>query len=105
MKTLIKKRDVLLRKIEHCSDFLRGSIASVCSTCNRVNCICNGKATGPAFRLTYKNADQKTRTVYIPKAQLPKAKKMLSNYKEMRKLTEQLLEMNIAIFKEQSKTE
>lgn len=103
MKTLLGKREILLRRIADCSEFLRGSITSVCSTCNRATCICAGNPTGRAYRLTYKNAGQKTQTVYLSRPQLPKARSMLANYAKMRKLNEELLEINIAIFKLQSK--
>jgi len=103
MKALLKKRETLLRKIADCSEFLRGSITSVCSTCNRATCICTGNPEGRAYRLTYKDLGQKTRTVYLPQSQLSKARSMLANYAKMRKLNEELLEINIAIFKIQSK--
>lgn len=103
MKALLKKRETLLRRIAGCSEFLRGSITSVCSTCNRAICICTGKPTGQAYRLTYKDTEQKTHTAYISRAQLPKAQRMLANYAKMRKLNEELFEINIAIFKLQSK--
>ena len=103
MKALLRKRETLLRKIVNCSEFLRGSITSVCSTCNRATCICTGKPSGRAYRLTYKDTGQKTRTVYISRAQLPKARRMLTNYSKVRKLNEELFEINIAIFKAQSK--
>ena len=103
MKTLLKKRETLLRRIADCSEFLRGSITSVCSTCNRAACICPGKPTGKAYRLTYKDTEQKTHTVYISRAQLPEARRMLANHVRMRKLTEDLFEVNVAIFKKKSK--
>lgn len=103
MKALLRKRETLLRRMNGCSEFLRGSITSVCSTCNRATCICPGKSTKKAYRLTYKDAGQKTRTVYISRAQLPAARRMLGNYARMRKLTEELFETNIAIFKRQSR--
>ena len=103
MNMLLKKRETLLRKIAECSEFLRGSITSVCSTCNRATCICTGRPKGRAYRLTYKDAAQKTRTVYLSRSQLPHARKLLTNYTKMRKLNEELLKMNIAIFKLQSK--
>jgi len=61
------------------------------------------KPTGRAYRLTYKDAAPKTRTVYLSQSQLPKARNMLANYAKMRQLNEELLEINIAIFKLQSK--
>ena len=103
MKELLREKTRLLQGIADCSEFLRGSITSVCSTCNRASCICTGKPTGRAYRLTYKDKQQKTRTVYISRTQLPEARRMLSNYGEMRKLMDRLFETNIAILKKKSK--
>jgi hypothetical protein len=104
MKALLNKKDLLLRGITDCSEFLRGSITSVCSTCNRANCICAGKSTRRAYRLTYKDKQQKTRTVYISRAQLEEVRRMLSNYSKMRDLMDKLFETNIAILKWKSKS-
>lgn len=103
MKALLRKKEMLLQEIIDRSDFLRGSITSVCSTCNRAGCICTGRPTGKAYRLTYKDRQQKTRSVYISGAQLAEARKMVSNYTKMRELIDKLFETNIAIFKEKSK--
>lgn len=56
-----------------------------------------------AYRLTYKSAGQKTRSVYVRRDQLPKLRKMIANYARVRKLIEQLVETNIEIFKEESR--
>jgi hypothetical protein len=103
MKALLHKKELLLQRITDCSEFLRGSITSVCSTCNRANCICTGRSTRKAYRLTYKDKQQKTRTVYISHAQLPEARRMLTNYSKMRDLLDKLFETNIAMLKRKSK--
>lgn len=103
MKALLRKKETLLHRIADYSEFLRGSITSVCSTCNRAACICKGRPTGRAYRLTYKDKQQKTRTVYISRAQLPEAHRMLANYTKMRKLIDELFETNITLFKKRSK--
>lgn len=103
METLLKKRESLILQIENCSEFLRGSITSVCSTCNRAKCICSGKSKGKAYRLTYKDAEQKSHTVYIPNNQLPKVRKMVKNYSKIRKLIDELQIINVAIFKQEGK--
>ena len=103
MKALLHRKESLLRKITDCSEFLRGSITSVCSTCNRANCICKGKPTGKAYRLTYKDKQQRTRTVYISRSQLPEARRMIKNYSKVRELMDELFETNIAILKKKSK--
>ena len=103
MKVLLQEKESLLQGFRDCSEFLRGSITSVCSTCNRANCICKGKPTGRAYRLTYKDKQQKTRTVYISNSQLPEARRMIKNYSKMRNLMDKLFETNIEIFKKKSK--
>ena len=49
--------------------------------------------------MTYKDTEQKTRTVYISREQLPAVRRMLDNYARMRNVTEKLFAINIAIFK------
>ena len=97
-----KKRNELLKKLAQFPEFVRGSITSVCSTCNRARCICAKKSSRMAYRLTYKDSQQKTRSVYVKKDQLPRMRKMVANYARLRKLIEQLVEMNIEVFKEES---
>jgi len=103
MKKLTQKRANLLAKLNALGPVVRGSITQVCSTCNRANCICNVSSSKRAHRLTYKDAKQKTKTVYIPRGRLRQVRKMLANYKRMRHLSEQLIEINIEIFKSESK--
>ncbi len=99
MKNLVRKRNALLKKLDKYSEFVRGSITSVCATCNRAHCICQKKSSRKAYRLTYKDSQQKTRIVYIPRDQLPKIRKMIANYAQARKIIEQLVETNIEKFK------
>ena len=98
----VKKRKDLLKKLAQFPEFVRGSITSVCSTCNRAGCICSKKSSRMAYRLTYKDSQQKTRSVYVKKDQLPRMRKMIANYARLRKLIEQLVEVNIEAFKEKS---
>jgi len=104
MKDLIRKRQALLKKLEQYSEFARGSITSVCSTCNRAKCICENKTPARAYRLTYKDNKQKTRTVYIPKAALPKIRTMIANYAISREIIDQLIGTNIELFKIESRS-
>ena len=98
-KGLIRKRNTLLKEFEQYSEFARGSITSVCSTCNRAQCICEKKTPPRAYRLTYKDSQQKTHTVYIPKAGLPRIRRMIANYAKSRAIIEKLVETNIELFK------
>ena len=103
MNALLRKRKALLGKMEKYSDFLRGSITCVCSTCNRAACVCRSPSARKAYRLTYKDSQGKSRTLYVAREQLPQVRRKVDNYGKMRKLTEQLFETNIAIFKQSPK--
>ena len=100
MKDPTRIRDALLRKFVQGSDFVRGSVNSVCAKCNRAGCICEKKTSRRAYRLTYKDSRQKTRIVYVPRSALPRIRKMIANYSRSRQLIEDLIETNIEIFKE-----
>lgn len=99
----VKKRNNLLNKLAKFPEFVRGSITSVCSTCNRARCICLNKSSLVAYRLTYKDSQQKTRSVYVKKDQLPRMQNMIANYARLRELIEQLVEVNIEVFKKESR--
>jgi hypothetical protein len=99
----VKKRNDLLNKLAQFPEFVRGSITSVCSTCNRARCICSKKSSMMAYRLTYKDSQQKTRSVYVKKDQLPRMQKMIVNYARLRVLIEKLVEANIEVFKKESR--
>jgi hypothetical protein len=59
--------------------------------------------TRMAYRLTYKDSQQKTRSVYVKRDQLTRMRKMIANYARLRKLIEQLVEANIEAFKEETR--
>jgi hypothetical protein len=103
MRDLVRKRNALLRTIDQCSEFVRGSINSVCATCNRARCICGKRYSRRAYRLTYKDSRQKTRIVYVPRPHLPRIRKMIANYARLRKIMEQLVETNIQLFKQEAR--
>ena len=98
----VKKRNELLNKLAQFPEFVRGSITSICSTCNRAHCICSKKSSLMAYRLTYKDSQQKTRSVYVKKDQLPRMRKMIDNYAKFRKLIEKLVEANIEVYKQET---
>jgi len=97
---LLKKREQLLRKQKKFSDFFKGSISDVCGSCQRVNCICKKTASKRTYRLTYKDKNQKTKIIYFPQKRLREVRRMRSNYDKLREINDQIMELNIRIFKE-----
>lgn len=97
---LLKKREKLLKMQEKYSEFLKGSIGDVCGSCQRVNCICKKTTSKRTYRLTYKDKNQKTKIMYFPQRRLREVKRLRSNYDKLREINDQILELNIKIFKE-----
>lgn len=100
MQKLVKKREKLLRQLMSEGDSIKGSISAVCGTCGRARCVCAGKARAKAYRLTYKDPEQKTQIVYVPRKRLSEIKRQVASYGRMRALIQQLIQANIAIFKQ-----
>ena len=103
MKDPLRRRTTLLRNFEQYSEFVRGSVNSVCAKCNRAHCICEKNTSRRAYRLTYKDSQQKTRIVYVPRSRLPMIRRMIANYSKARKIIEQLIETNIEVFKKDAR--
>ena len=100
MRNRVEQRAALLKQFAQHSEFVQGSITSVCAACNRAQCICRTKSSRRAYRLTYKNRQQKTQIVYVAQRRLPRMQELIANYARVRALMEKLLEANIAAFKE-----
>jgi hypothetical protein len=100
MRNLIKQREKLLRRLVDAGDLIKGSITAVCGTCARAHCVCARKSTAKAYRLTYKDRDQKTQIVYVPKRRLAEIKRQVASYGRMRALIQQIIQTNIALFKQ-----
>lgn len=100
MNTFERRRALLFEKLLKHGCFVKGSISSVCMTCSRVNCICENPTGIKSYRLTYKEENQKTRIIYISKDRLKEVRKMISNYKKYREISNEILDINIRMFKE-----
>lgn len=96
------KREKLLTELNSHCDFVRGSINTVCAKCKRANCICTKKTSKKNFRLTYKDNNQKTQIVYIPLSRLSEIKRRLRSYEKTRKILNELVSVNLKIFKNTS---
>ena len=99
MQKLIQRRAGLLARLGTGGNFIKGSITCVCGTCGRAHCLCAKKSKAKAYRLTYKDGRQKTQSVYIPRPRLPEMKRLIANYARARALVQQIIEINIALFK------
>ena len=67
MNRLSQKKRRLLRQLRECKNMVKGTLNAVCATCKRANCICKDPAGNLVFRLTYKDREQSTKIVYVPR--------------------------------------
>ncbi len=103
MNRLSQKQSRLIRQLMECNDMVKGTLNAVCATCKRANCICKDPAGKLVFRLTYKDREQKTKIVYVPRKRVSEMRKRVKNYARFWVLAEQLIETNIDLFKNVSK--
>jgi hypothetical protein len=52
-----------------------------------------------AYLLTYKGAGSTTKSLYIPKDQVPEVKRMIRNYQQLKGALGKLLDLNVNLFK------
>jgi hypothetical protein len=103
MKKLLGKQKKLLNELNKCGQMIRGSITSICSNCRRAKCVCKNGTKKKNYRLTYKAKGQKSKIVYVPKNKLMEMGNRISDYEKARNILEELVEVNINIFKIASK--
>lgn len=89
-----QKIDRELAKLVKTREMLKGSVSKV---------VLGGRKKGDGERvsylLTYKGEGNRTRTVYVEKDRVEEAKKMIGNYQKARQALEQIVELNVTLFK------
>ena len=77
---------------------LRGSVVERYRKCGKPGCHCaKGKGHGPAYYLSVTLGVGKTRSYYLPTRLRKVVGRYLHNFKRLRELTEQLVEINLEL--------
>lgn len=98
-QSLQLKRKRLYAQLQDASPFLRGSICTIKMACTRKDCpSCKAGAKHPATYLSVKRRN-KTTLVYLPKAAIPAAKRLVKQGEHARRLFEDMLECNLEAFR------
>lgn len=96
--SLRKKRARLVARFSESGRLLRGSLVERYKKCGKPGCHCaKGKGHGPAYYLSVTLGAGKTRSYYVPVKLRRLVAKHLHNYKRLRELTEQLIEINLEL--------
>lgn len=88
-----------LKEIRKKKNILKGSVNKVYTKCGNPNCKCAKGFKHEEYRLTYKGENNKTKIVYLNKAKIKKVQKMIDNGKDVRKLMNEIIELNIRLIK------
>lgn len=94
-----KERSQLLGKLAKSAYFIKGSLNDYCAKCCRSKCICKNKTDLRSYRLTYKDQNQKTQVVYVPRDKVKQIEKMLDNYSKVKDIIDEIFNLNIKQFK------
>ena len=96
--SLRAKRKKLLAALPDPERILRGSIVERYRKCGKPGCHCaKGKGHGPAYYLSVTLGVGKTRSYYLPTRLRKVVGRYLHNFKKLRELTEQLVEINLEL--------
>ena len=100
MKMPVEKSEIevkiveLLKSLPIADGILKGSISKVSLGKRK-----DGKGERESYLLTCKGRDNKTKTVYVSKDNLPKVQAMIENYHTTKMLLEEIVELNMVLFK------
>jgi len=80
----------LLRRLGQVGPVVAASLLCVPHRCGNPRCKCAAGRGRPAWRLTYKDANQKTVTVYVPVGMLEQVRQWVKNYRAFKSLAAEI---------------
>ena len=80
----------LLKQLSKVGPFVAATLACVRHRCGNPRCRCAAGEKHPSWRLTYKDANQKTVSVYVPVDMLEEVRQWLNNYRAFKKLAAEI---------------
>lgn len=82
---MTKKQKALIKKMAEIGPFIEGSLSTVYRICGRESCACmkEGKKH-PAMFFTWKDENQKTKSLYVPVSKQKNAIMCNKNYKKLK---------------------
>ena len=94
LETLLQHRSDVLRQLSEIGDLRQGSLTAQFRKCGKPGCHCaKGPGHGPYLQLTRK-VDGKTRCRSIPAAAEAQTRVQIEEYKRLRELVQELIEVS-----------
>lgn len=91
-----RRTAALLRRLSEVGPFVAASLLCVPHRCGNPRCKCARGEGKPAWRLTYKDKEQKTVTVYVPVGMLEEVRQWVKNYRAFKSLASEISDAQLA---------
>lgn len=103
---LRRRRAALLRKLPPQEEMLRGSLIERYKRCGKSNCKCvTGRGHGPKFYLSVSQAGGHPRMQYVPADYQDDVAQWLDNYRQSRRIFEEICEINFELLRRRERLE
>lgn len=91
-----RRTAALLKRLGAVGPFVAGSLVCVPHRCGNPRCRCAKGEGHPSWRLTYKDPNQKTVTVYVPVGLLEEVRRWVRSYREFKTLASEISDAQLA---------
>jgi len=85
----------LLRRLSEVGPFVAATLVCVPHRCGNPRCRCASGEKHPSWRLTYKDKEQKTVTVYVPVGMLEEVRRWVKNYRAFKTLAAEICDAQL----------
>jgi len=86
----------LLRRLGQVGPFVAATLSCVRHRCGNPRCRCASGEGHPSWRLTFKDENQKTVSVYVPVDMLKEVREWLRNYRAFKRLAREISAAQLA---------
>ena len=89
-----KKKKEILKRIEEIEDLMKGSLSVTYRSCGKEGCKCQRGRKHKGYFFSYR-VKGTPKVAYIPQRIYPKVKELVENWLKMKRLIEELTEVNL----------
>jgi len=91
-----RRTRTLLARLARVGPFVAATLTCVRHRCGNPRCHCARDEGHPSWRLTYKDKDQKTVSVYVPVDMLPEVREWVENHRAFKALASEISDAQLA---------
>jgi hypothetical protein len=103
---LRRRRKALLRQLPALEGILRGSLIERYKRCGKPGCKCvHGPGHGPQFYLSVSHAGERPQMQYVPSNYHDEVSQRLNEYRQCRKILDEICEINFELLRRRERFE